>query len=403
MRQGYGQGSETSSKSFGSVLRTVLATVVVLSSGLAVPSASQPSVNATKEQGTVLGLPAAAVSAPDRQASTTSSETVHAQQILGARLFMDRRLSADSTISCASCHVPEQAFSDGKALAVGLHGAMGVRNTPSLINVYQVRNLFWDGRRTSLETQAADPLVHPLEHGLASAVELERILQSDAAYREHFNLAFPGSPQPLSASHAYAALAAFERTLLGGDSAFDRFMYGHDNTALGPAAKRGYALFSGRAQCASCHLIGPQAAPLSDERFHALGVGLGAATDRLPALLRQVIAPSNAHRSAGELLVQNPELAVLGRYLVTRDAQDIGAFRTPSLRDVAMTAPYMHDGSIATLEEAVDHEVFYRGRQDGRLLILTPAERADLVAFLQALTSSGLDELAHRVRRMAQQ
>lgn len=348
-----------------------------------------------------LGLPArflsAAASICPLGSHTSTCRALRARQVLGARLFVDPRLSGDGTISCASCHVPEKAFSDGRALAIGIHQVVGVRNTPSLINVAWVRSLFWDGRRPSLEQQAADPLLHPSEHGLSSVRDLERILLSDATYRELFSQAFLRVRQPVTAQHAFAALAAFERTLVLGNSPFDRFQYEHDASALSASAQRGYALFTGRARCASCHVIGVQASTFSDEEFHALGVGLGAVSTQLPRLLRRVEAEKG---SASELL-RDPDLAVLGRFLVTRDAKDIGAYRTPSLRNVALTSPYMHDGSVGTLAEAVEREVLYRSTQDGRVLILTPEERSDLVAFLEALTSPGTKELAQSARQLA--
>lgn len=330
---------------------------------------------------------------------------------LGAKLFFDKRLSADGTVSCASCHIPEQAFSDGKARAQGMRGALGLRNTPTLINVAQQTSMFWDGRRATLEEQAGDPFIHPSEHGLASHADLVRVLQSDPDYRAAFRQAFarPAAQYKRGARHntqsggitpaqVFSALATFQRTLTAGGSAVDRYLYGKQTTALSESARRGLSLFVGRARCSGCHVVGAASAPLTDGRFHALGIGLAGVSERLPELVRLVGMSS---LSADRLMLAEPDVAALGRYLVTRDPVDLGAFKTPSLRNVALTAPYMHDGSLATLSAAVDREVYYRGTQDGRLLVLTPGERADLVAFMEALTSSGLDELARSARQAA--
>lgn len=331
---------------------------------------------------------------------TPSAGEASSLQQLGARLFFDARLSADGSVSCASCHVPEQAFADGRAVAVGVGGRRGTRNTPSLLDVAARPTLFWDGRHHGLADQASDPLLHPLEQGLTDEAQLLRIVSADDDYRRRFERLAAG--RPMQVRQIYAALAAFQQGLTAGASAFDRFQYGRQPAALSESARRGLRLFTGPAQCSACHLIGPQAATLTDERFHALGIGLGRLGDRLPRLVR--LALGDRERSASSLreaILREPELAELGRFLVTHDPADVGAFRTPSLRNVALTAPYMHDGSVATLEEAVDLEIHYRGQQAGRPLVLTPAEKADLLAFLQALTSDDLSRTAAQARAWA--
>lgn len=317
---------------------------------------------------------------------------------LGARLFFDAALSQDGSVSCAHCHVPEKAFADGLVLAKGVGGQSGTRNTPSLLNLAGQRSFFWDGRRTSLQAQALDPFIDPREHGLRNVEALLRQLRADEGYRQAFRVAFGSGA--IRGQQVGEVLARFQLSLQRADSPFDRHLAG-DKSALSSAASRGLALFSGPAQCASCHSLEGSPAALSDGRFHALGVAGGAArAEQLPQQLRKVLAAPQ--RSAGEWLQRAPELAPLGRFLVTRKLQDIGAFKTPGLRHVALTAPYMHDGSIATLEQAVDHEIYYRGTKDGRLLILTPDERNDLVAFLHALTSPNLDQMAAQVRRIGE-
>ena len=181
------------------------------------------------------------------------------------------------------------------------------------------------------------------------------------------------------------ALAAYVRTLNAGNTPVDRYLYGGDKDALNPAQRRGLELFRGNAQCSTCHTIGEREALFTDHGYHSHSIGFAGIVEKLPKLTEK-LAKSNSEER-GQLVIADPDIAALGRFVVTLDPQDIGRFKTPSLRNVALTAPYMHDGSIATLDAAVTHEVYYRGRQMGRPLILTPSEKQDLIDFLQALTS----------------
>lgn len=331
---------------------------------------------------------------PPLKSSQFSGERAEAIS-LGERLFFDQRLSADGAISCSSCHVPEKAFTDGRPTAQGVNSRIGTRNTPSLWNVVFVTDLFWDGRRTELERQALDPILNPGEHGLASSDTLLTVIHEDASYRKQFRRAYPNSDDAIRLEHVLAALASYERTLLAGNSAADRYLYNREENALSQSATRGLTLFRGRAQCVSCHLIGTHDALFTDGLFHSLGVGLN--------LLGQPLADATicaARTPAPELdaiISFRPEVAALGRFTVTKQPQDIGKFRTPSLRNVALTAPYMHDGSVASLEEAVEREVYYRNLKSNSPLVLTPREKSDLVAFLEALSSP----LANQPRRNA--
>lgn len=309
---------------------------------------------------------------------------------LGKTLFQDKRLSADGTVSCATCHQPEKAFADGLPLARGLGQGLGTRNTPSLINAAFLTTQFWDGRRDTLEAQVQDPLLNPAEHGLRNAEQLVDIVRRDQKYRSQFRQAF-GPDNSITMDNVARAIAAFERTLIAGDSPFDRHEYGHDPTALSEAAVRGLALFRGRAKCETCHQIGPTRAMLTDNRFHSLGIGFKKIEPRLAKIT--VTLASAEGQSIDRTILSQADIAELGRFVVTRDPADIGRFKTPSLRNVALTAPYMHDGSVATLEEAVELEVYYRGIAANRPLVLTPQEKADLVEFLKALTSARTAEL----------
>jgi cytochrome c peroxidase len=339
--------------------------------------AASSSAIAGTAHGTSLGLPSVAVPADNPHDPQKAA--------LGEKLFFDKRLSANGQISCASCHQPNRDFADDRALAKGILGRVGTRNTPSLRNATFAREQLWDGRRDSLEAQVADPFVNALEHGL-SHERLLSLLRSNATYSQRFREVFDVEGDDIAISHVRRALATYVRTLARGNSAFDQFQYAGKTGALSHAARRGYELFRGRAQCSSCHTIDEHGATLTDNRFHSLGVGLAAPGTSLAILATRVAMMPQAQLE--QLVLQDRDVAALGRFIVTKDPKDIGRFRTPSLRDVAMTAPYMHDGAVATLEAAVDHEVYYRGLEAGRPLILTPAEKADLVAFLRALSGA---------------
>jgi cytochrome c peroxidase len=228
--------------------------------------------------------------------------------------------------------------------------------------------------------------------------QLLHTIRQDSQYVAAFEKVFAASPETLTATQVAQAIAAYERTLLAGNSAFDRYRYGQDKTALATDALRGLELFRGRAQCGQCHVIDETNALFTDQQFHALGVGFRYLADRLaPEAIRFAKLTATKRQT---LVQSDPALAELGRFSVTLNPVDLGRFRTPSLRNVAETAPYMHDGSVATLEEAVDLEVYYRGIQASRPLVLTPTEKTDLVAFLKTLTSAHFQqkaacELAH--------
>jgi cytochrome c peroxidase len=272
---------------------------------------------------------------------------------LGERLF-DSQLSADRRVSCSSCHTPAHAFSDTVSRSSGTHGRTGLRNAPSLLNAAYRPRLFWDGRATTLEAQVLQPIRDSLEMNLPIAA-LEARLQASRSYRRAFRREFGEIP---TAPDVARALAAFLRSLRSGGSPVDRFNAGAA-AALSPDADRGAELFAGRAHCSRCH-IGPL---FSDEAFHNTGIAWRRGT-----------------------------FQDFGRMAVTGDSADVGRFRTPSLRNVARTAPYMHDGSLATLDAVID---FYDagGRRNPNLdplldpLGLSRAEKLHLRAFLEALTS----------------
>lgn len=309
---------------------------------------------------------------------------------LGERLFFDSRLSTDGKVSCRKCHDPGLSFTDGRARSVGHEDRIGTRNAPSLINVAYQDSLFWDGRATDLESQALAPLTNPIEHALASEQSIAQIVRTDPAYEQAFLEAFGVQPDRIEAAHVAKALSAYERTLLAGGSPFDRYSYGHDPTAMSAAAVRGLELFRGRAQCSSCHLIGQSSALFTDGQFHMAPGGLPEEVSKSLSVLARKVAQAAAVGSRIEverLITTDAGVAALGRFVVTLNPADIGQFKTPSLRNVSLTAPYMHDGSVDTLEKAVDEELYSRGGGVSHPIALTVSERHDVVEFLRALVS----------------
>lgn len=321
------------------------------------------------------------------KAHGSSDASLLAQRVaLGKQLFNDPSLSADGTVRCASCHIPEKAYADGRATAVGVYGRVGTRNTPSLLSVEIAKEgaFFWDGRRTVLEQAVLDPITNSVEMGLRDQTQLMQRIAQNGTYRAAFAQAFPTHHDALTPDEVGVALATYIRSLTPPESAFDRYLHG-DRAALNPRAQLGLALFKGKAGCAECHRLDGAPPVLTDHTYHRTGVGLDRITANLPALTGSVIARSLQGSAIGDRVATHADEAQLGRFNVTLEPADIGLFRTPSLRGVSHTAPYMHDGSVATLEEAIDREVYYRSLQAGRPLNLSVEDRLDLAEFLRAL------------------
>jgi cytochrome c peroxidase len=306
---------------------------------------------------------------------------------LGRKLFFDPRLSADGKISCSTCHKPEFAFADGKTVAEGIAGKLGARNSPTLLNAMFNAGQFWDGRADTLEEQAIQPLTNPLEMGNASYDEVVARLRAIPEYREEFQRAFG---KPVKIELAGHAIAAFERTLLSGDSPFDRFNAGEPD-AISDAAKRGFTLFRGKARCSRCHTFNDAVPFFTDFNYHNTGVAMN--HPNFEKFARQVfdVAETDRAKAVIDHLAARDGGQELGRILISYQILDLGAFRTPSLRNVALTAPYFHDGSARTLADVVR---FYNqgGRQninrewDLHSLALTEEEQRDLISFLESLT-----------------
>ena len=301
-----------------------------------------------------LGLPPVPVPANNPPTADTIA--------LGRRLYYDPQLSIDGTISCASCHAPQFAFSDEHPVSFGVGKKTGTRHAPTVINSAYSTLQFWDGRAPSLEEQAKGPMANPVEmaHTLDGVV---KHLQADPKYVALFKQAW-GTDQ-INIDLVAKSIASFERTVIAGNSPFDRFYYGHDRKALSPAAQRGLKIFTDpkKANCEVCHTIGKTSALFTDNKFHNLGIGADT----------------------------RGKLNDVGRYSQTSKDEDMGCFKTPTLRNLAHRAPFMHDGSFPTVKDALAHYIGggnmndHLDKQIHALDFLTFDERDDLLQFLDAL------------------
>jgi cytochrome c peroxidase len=295
-----------------------------------------------------LGLQANAAYVPDKNPITPEKIA------LGKVLYFDPRLSKDGTIACASCHDPFHGFTDPERASKGVGNQPGGRNSPTVLNRLFSKEQFWDGRAEDLEAQALGPLTNPVEMAMPAHSDVEKQLRHIPGYAPLFEKAF-GS-QEINIARAVQAIASYERTVLTGDSSYDRYVAG-DKAAMSASAVRGMELFNGKANCKTCH----SGFNFTDESYHNLGVGMDKA---------------------------KPDL---GRYEVTKAESEKGAFKTPTLRNIELTAPYMHDGSESTLWEVV---AFYNKggvknpylSKEIKPLNLTQQETDDLVSFMQALS-----------------
>jgi len=330
------------------MLRAALLALLVTMAAPATPSPPQTIRSGTWSMTLPLGLQADSAYLPD------DNPMSDAKIALGKRLFFDPRLSKDGSVSCASCHIPSHGFADPNPISPGIGGRRGARHAPTVLNRLFSQEQFWDGRAADLEAQAHLPLINPDEMGMTSHEEVVANVRAVPGYAPLFADVY-GDPR-VDMPRIAQAIAAYERTVLTGDSPYDRYVAG-DHGALRDDQVRGLTVFLGRGRCVTCHV----GFNFSDENYRNIGVGMDAPT---------------------------PDL---GRYEVTRRDEHRGAFKTPTLRNVALTAPYMHDGSEPTLETVV--ELYDRGgvrnawlSKDVQPLGLSPQEKRDLVAFMQALT-----------------
>ena len=338
-----------------------------------------------------LGLPPAPVPA--------DNPLTRAKIDLGRKLFFDRRLSINDTLSCATCHIPEQGFTNNELRTpVGVEGRSVLRNAPTLYNVAYQEHLFLDGREISLENQVWQPMTAHNEMAAPSIGYVIRKLRRMRDYEGMFERAFDGrGPDVLTIGQA---LAGYQRTLLAADSPFDRWHFGGRADAVGESVKRGFALFSGKAQCIVCHQIREDHALFTDHRFHNTGLGYAASVGgNRPETTRVQLAPgvfADLPRASIDAVTQQRLPNDLGLYRITEN--DRWKFRTQTLRNVSLTAPYMHNGRFDTLREVID---FYdRGGVPNELLSplirplnLTEREKQDLEAFLHSLTGGNVPDI----------
>ena len=333
--------------------------IAVLISGLMLHSQIRPAspvmpIGKTVQIKVPLGLPPVVIPADN----PPTAETI----ALGRRLFYDPILSADRTVSCASCHSPQFGFADPRPVSEGVGKKTGTRHSPPVVNATYYTVQFWDGRAPTLENQAEGPVQNPVE--MANTLKtVEDRLNADASYRQQFAEAW--GARPIVYEMVEKSIASFERTVISGNSPFDRWKYGHDKNAVDDSVKRGFVVFTSKrkADCAACHTVGEKYALFTDNQFHNVGVGVNAG-----------------------------DFTDVGLYAVTHNEADKAKFKTPSLRNVAQRAPYMSDGSLKDLKQVID---FYIGAGNSNpnldpkihvLDFLSGQERADLQAFLNSLT-----------------
>lgn len=318
---------------------------------------------------------------------------------LGRKLFFDRRLSLNDTFSCAMCHVPDQGYSSNElAMAVGIEGRSVRRNTPTIYNIAYASILFHDGREHTLEQQIWGPLLAKNEMGNPSVGHVIQRIKQLSDYKGLFERAFNG--KPVSMQTLGRAFASYQRTLISANSAFDRWYFGNEKNALSESARRGFKLFNGKAACSSCHLIEETHALFTDNLLHNTGIGYRDSMSIRPATERVQLAPGVYMDMDTSVIdrVGHAPASDVGQYEITEKPSDRWKYKTPSLRNISLTAPYMHNGKLGSLVDVV--EFYNRGGVNNPLLDkrikplgLTHLQKQDLVNFLESLTGSNVKQL----------
>lgn len=310
-----------------------------------------------------------------------------ARVALGRDLYFDRRLSADETVACATCHDVTRGFTDQRPVSEGIDGQLGRRNAPTTLNAMLFTEQFWDGRADTVEHQAGMPILNPIEMGFETEQEVVEKIAAIPEYQEAFQEAYG---RDVGYEDLRAAIGAFERTLVFLDAPFDRWQAG-DEDAVSDAVKRGFELFEGKGRCTSCHQLNRSNPLGTDNNYHNIGVA--ARNQDFESLARRALRALDEDSSEQKLdeLALSTDMSELGRFMVTRNHADIGAFKTSQIRNVGITAPYMHDGSMQTLWDVMDH--YNKGGEDNpfldggiEALALTEEEIDDMVAFMFSLT-----------------
>ncbi len=318
---------------------------------------------------------------------------------LGKKLFFDRRLSLNETISCAMCHIPEQGFSSNEVeTSLGFEGRSVRRNAPTVYNTAYLTKLFHDARETTLENQVWQPLIARNEMAMPSIGKVIEKIRNLSDYKGLFEEAFEGKHADVV--NIGQAIASYQRTLVSGNSAFDRWYYTKEEGAISEDAKRGFELFIGKAGCVACHQINDEYALFMDNKLHNTGLGWNISMRKEPEKERMLIAPgvyldvkNSARKKVGHAVEGD-----VGYYEVTQNPADRWRYRTPTLRNVSLTAPYMHDGSMSSLEEVVKfyNQGGFKNETQSPLmkpLNLSETERNELVGFLKTLTGDNVSEI----------
>ena len=354
--------------------------------------------SAAAADGPALGLPPVPVPADNPQTPEKIA--------LGDKLYHDERFSSTGDVSCATCHEKEKAFTDTPLkVSEGIEKLTGTRNAPTVINSAYFTTQFWDGRSPDLEDQALHPFINPVEMGLADHQPILDIVRTDPEYAEAFEAVFDKCGEGITMVEVTRAIAAFERTVVAGDTPFDRYFYGGETGALTAQQKRGFEVFVNEGRCVSCHVIEQTQALFTDNRFHNIGVGINDIQDEVPTLAHEFLEADATLSEVDVQVLTDARTSELGRFAVTRGFDDLGSFKTPTLRNIAVTAPYMHDGSLATLRDVVEHYNNGGVTAEGdpvndflsggiRPLDLMDSQIDDLVAFMEALTSPEFATLA---------
>lgn len=321
---------------------------------------------------------------------------------LGKKLFFDSRLSSNNTLSCAMCHIPDQGFTNNAmATSVGIEGLTGNRNSPTLYNVGYLQRLFHDGRETTLENQVWGPLLADNEMGNASVTSVVDKIATLSDYNDLFEQAFNGK---VTKPFIGMALANYQRTLNSANSPLDRWYYGKQEQAISKQAQQGFKIFTGKGHCSSCHLINQDYALFTDDKMHNTGFGYQQSMSGKPLTHDITIAAGISINVESKFItsVSGPEMEDLGLFEVTQNPDDRWKYKTPSLRNIALTRPYMHNGQLSTLEQVI---LFYNkgGSPNSGLsplikpLNLNDEEVAALLAFLHSLTGDNINRLSqHR-------
>jgi cytochrome c peroxidase len=279
--------------------------------------------DAGQEQSTPLGLPPVPI--PENNPQTPEKIA------LGEKLYMEARFSTDGEVGCFTCHDPEKAFTDSPLkTSEGIEKLTGTRNSPTVINSAYFTTQFWDGRSPDLEDQALHPFINPVEHGLKNHNPILKIVRKDPEYAKAFKAVFGKKGKEITMREVTLAIAAFERTVVSGDSPFDRYYYGGEKDALTEQQKRGFDLFLNEGRCVSCHVIEQTQALFTDNRFHNIGVGVNNIQDDIPELAGEFLKAGMTLSEVDVEVLTDARTSELGRFAISHGFDDIGSFKTPT-------------------------------------------------------------------------